>query len=177
MSSSNNRFSVTDERLEWEEDDPSASIEAPAEGDTPTGGGTSGDGETDEVDRSERKRTFLIAGQGAVAGGLLVASVATVVILSSASGPAAPRPVGPASHPKPSSKAVLIGPTEKPHSTTPNRPHPAKHPQIPPAVRHRAHPKQKKQRHSAPPKHDKQQRHHHPTPPVRKPGHDAQEWK
>jgi hypothetical protein len=168
MAKDNPRFKLTDERLEWDH--------TPAEGDSP------GDGESEEIDRSERRRTLMIAGEGALAGGLAVAFVATAVVLSTSTGAAAPRSVAQAPHPTPSSKAVVVGPVTKPHRALPKRgpvkhtrskhSHQAKHTDISGAVGHRAHRhKPKKQHRFAPPRRYQHHQHHHPPPPVRRPHH------
>lgn len=112
MSSNNHSFTIRDERLESDRDDPWSAFEAPEVS-------GEGDGEGDTVVKSsERRRTLLIAGEGVLAGGLLGAFVATMVTLSSASGAASP-----VVHPAPAhrkSSAVVVGPAapaHKPHHT------------------------------------------------------------
>jgi len=120
MSSNNHSFTIRDERLEWDRDDPWSAFEAPEEaGD--------GDAEGDTVVKSsERRRTLLIAGEGALAGGLLGAFVATMVTLSSAAGAPSPQP---AVHPAPArrkSSAVVLGPavaSPKAHPTVTHKAH------------------------------------------------------
>lgn len=136
MSSNNHSFTIRDERLEWDRDDPWSAFESPEEV-------SDGDGEGDTVVKSsERRRTLMIAGEGALAGGLLGAFVATMVTLSSASGAPSPRP---AAHPTPAqhkSSAVVLGPASSPpkaHPTVTHKAHKAKAPQTHKAKAPRSH--------------------------------------
>jgi hypothetical protein len=147
MSSNNHSFTIRDERLEWDREDPWSAFEVPEES-------SDGDSEGDTVVKSsERRRTLLIAGQGALAGGLLGAFVATVVTLSSASGAPSPQP---AVHPAPAPRntsAVVLGPAATPHEAHPTVAHKT----------HKAHPKVAQKAQKATPKHT-QARRTHPYP-------------
>lgn len=118
MSSNNHSFTITDERLEWERTDPWKTSESPEES-----GDGDGEGET-VVKSSERRRTLMIAGAGALAGGLLGALLATMVV-SSPSGPASPQPpvhVAPVAR---KSTAVVLGPAAPAHKSHPKVTHQA----------------------------------------------------
>ncbi|MBS1861709.1 MAG: hypothetical protein JSS68_08345 [Actinobacteria bacterium] len=112
MSSNNNSFTITDERLEWDRDDPQGADSSPE---------VSGEGEGETIVKaSERMRTLLIAGEGALVGGMLVAFAAALVLSPSSSGTAAAKvTVRPdlASH---VAHAVVLGPpTKEPRARQP----------------------------------------------------------
>jgi hypothetical protein len=145
MSSNNHTFTIRDERLEWDPEDPWSAFESPEES-------SDSDGEGDTVVKSsERRRTLLIAGEGALAGGLLSALVTAAVTLSSASGAHSPQP---AAHPAPAqrrSSAVVLGPAVTPHKAKPTVTHKAHKAEAP---RHHKEPRATHPR-NAPRKHTK----------------------
>jgi hypothetical protein len=104
-----NKFTITDERLEWDPEDLWSSYESP---ETPDDVGS------ETVESPERKRTVLVALEGAIGGGLLVGLVMTLVMLS-ASGASSASPVAHVEPVTPGAGAWVVSPaaTEIAHHT------------------------------------------------------------
>jgi hypothetical protein len=131
MSSNNRSFKITDERLEWERTDPWKALEAPEES-----GDSDSDGDGDEtVVESPERREMLIAGVGALAGGLVVALLAIAATVFSSPGPASSPPAHLTPAPRKPS-AVVLGPAA--HRSHPKVAKKKIHPKV---ANHKSHPK------------------------------------
>lgn len=132
MSTDNNKFTITDEQMEWDEVGSLDPLESPAE--TPE---EDGDGEA-AVRTTERRWTLLIAGGSAVAGGLVVALLGTIVTPSSSSGSTSPQGATYLQPVRETSTATIVAPAPSPRHVAPvvthksTTPYDERHTRLPP---------------------------------------------